>query len=206
MQIDRRRRQLAKGSAAPLHPDDVAKLLAAESRQVDRLARLIEEMLDVSRINSRRFVIERQPVELGDLAREVSLHHAAEAARLGCEITVEAPAPVRGVWDPCRLEQVVSNLLTNAMKYGPGRPVRVSVTEAPGRAVLQVRDEGRGIAPADQARIFRRFERAVSANEVSGLGIGLFIVQQIVELHGGSVRVDSALGAGSTFTVELPTG
>ena len=111
-----------------------------------------------------------------------------------------------GQWDRYRLEQVLTNFLTNAARYGPGKPVEVSVRRLEAAAELRVRDEGRGIAPEDQERIFQKFERAVDGHEVSGLGLGLFIVREIVEMHRGTVRVESTLGQGATFIVTLPLG
>jgi signal transduction histidine kinase len=102
------------------------------------------------------------------------------------------------------VDQVLQNLLSNALKYGAGQPIRLAVRAEGGRAHLEVQDRGIGIAPADQARIFERFERAVSGRNYSGLGLGRWIVGRIVEAHGGTVRLASAPGAGSTFTVELP--
>jgi signal transduction histidine kinase len=109
-----------------------------------------------------------------------------------------------GMWDKARTEQVITNLLSNAIKYGNGRPILIDVHEEVGRAVLLVQDQGMGIPIEDQARIFHRFERAVSAKEYSGLGLGLFIARQIVEAHGGMITVESEIGQGAIFRVELP--
>jgi len=124
--------------------------------------------------------------------------------RSGCEVHLEAPVPVHGRWDAQRLDQVLVNLLTNAVKYGAGRPVHVRVEEAGAFVRLTVRDEGIGIAPEALPRIFGRFERAVSDSQYGGLGLGLYITRQLVEAMGGRVYVESRLEEGSTFTVELP--
>ncbi|WP_232293259.1 sensor histidine kinase [Stigmatella aurantiaca] len=121
-------------------------------------------------------------------------------------LELHAPAPVLGRWDRLRVEQVVTNLLTNALKYGAGRPVAVRVEGAGERARLTVKDQGIGIAEEDLARIFERFERAVSDRHYGGLGLGLYITRQIVEAFGGTVGVTSRPGMGSTFTLELPRG
>ena len=110
----------------------------------------------------------------------------------------------RGKWDRLRLDQIVTNLLSNAMKYGSGEPIEVAMTGTPEAVRLEVRDHGIGIAPEHQSRIFDRFERAVSGRHYGGLGLGLWIVRQILDALGGSIRVRSAPGEGSTFTVELP--
>jgi signal transduction histidine kinase len=111
---------------------------------------------------------------------------------------------VVGRWDRSRLEQVVANLLSNAFKYGSGKPVEIEIALEPERARLSVKDQGIGIPPERQGRIFERFERAVSARHYSGLGLGLYIVRRVLEALGGSIRVQSAPGVGSTFAVELP--
>ena len=117
---------------------------------------------------------------------------------------MEAPTPAVGRWDRGRIEQVVLNLLTNAWKYGRGKPIHCVVRSLEDRAVLAIRDAGIGIAAGDQRRIFQIYERAVFKDEVSGLGLGLYIARRIVEAHGGTIRVESEPGDGATFIVELP--
>jgi signal transduction histidine kinase len=118
---------------------------------------------------------------------------------------LEAPAPVEGAWDEFRIEQVLTNLLTNAMRYGAGKPIDVTVAQVGGDAHIGVRDHGIGIAPDDHERIFGQFERTESSRkQAPGLGLGLYIAQQIVQAHGGRIRVDSAPGQGACFTVVLP--
>ncbi|WP_434387102.1 ATP-binding protein [Melittangium boletus] len=173
-------------------------------RQARRLSQLITLLLDVGRIVTGRVSLERSEVDLVRLVREALERLRDMFAGSRSEVTLDAPAPVRGQWDALRLEQVVVNLLSNAAKYGQGRPVTVTVRDDPDTARLVVRDEGIGIAAEDLPRIFDRFERAVSVRHYGGLGLGLYISREIVESHGGRVLVDSAPGQGSTFTVELP--
>jgi signal transduction histidine kinase len=173
-------------------------------RQTERLSGLIDELLDASRISAGRLTLEPEECDLAALVREVADRAAEAAARAGCALRVAAEAPVRGHWDRLRIEQVVSNLLGNALKYGAGKPVEVQVQGGRDRARLAVRDAGIGIPIEDQARIFRRFERAVSSRNFGGLGLGLWIVRQVVEAHGGTVRVESEPGQGATFIAELP--
>jgi signal transduction histidine kinase len=111
---------------------------------------------------------------------------------------------VRGEWDPLRIDQLIDNLLSNALKYGAGRPVEVAVSEEQGVARLVVRDHGISIRPEDRARIFERFERAVSSRHFGGLGLGLWVVREVVQALGGQVTVQSTAGEGSTFVVSLP--
>jgi signal transduction histidine kinase len=168
--------------------------------------RLGAALLDVSRITSGRLELAREETDLAELARDAAARLAEEAAEAGSPIACETPAPVVARVDPARVEQVFQNLLSNAVKYGSGKPVRVAVRAAEGRAHIEVHDAGIGIGAADQGRIFGRFERAVSGRNYAGLGLGLWIARRIVEAHGGTIRVASAPGAGSTFTVELPLG
>jgi PAS domain S-box-containing protein len=171
--------------------------------QADRLHRLINELLDVSRISSGRLELELDAVDLTQLAIEVGARFQDEAARAGSELAIIGHAPVIGRWDRNRLEQVITNMITNALKYGRGRPVQITV-EGGESARLTVSDQGVGIAAEDQGRIFDRFERASSSRNFGGIGLGLWIVREIVHALGGQVRVESALGSGSTFTVDLP--
>jgi signal transduction histidine kinase len=178
--------------------------IEAATRQTRRLATLVDDLLDVSRITAGRLALELEPVDLAQVTEEVLSHFAAEAERARCQVTLHTEGSVVGRWDRSRLEQVVTNLLGNAVKYGAGAPIDLSVAARDGMARLKVQDHGIGIAPERQARIFEQFERAVSSRHYGGLGLGLFIVRRIVESLGGSVGVESALEAGSTFTVELP--
>ncbi|WP_309893865.1 PAS domain-containing sensor histidine kinase [Archangium sp.] len=178
--------------------------LRAMGRQVERLESLVASLLDVGRLSEGRMSLELGDVELHALTREVLGRLAEVFERAGCEVHLEAPVPVHGRWDAQRLDQVLVNLLTNAAKYGAGRPVHVRVEEAGAFARLTVRDEGIGIAPEALPRLFGRFERAVSDSQYGGLGLGLYISRQLVEAMGGRVCVESRLQEGATFTVELP--
>lgn len=174
-------------------------------KNADRLGRLISELLDVSRVVGGRLSLELDDVDLGRIARDVADLYESDLERTGCSLSLSLPEhPVVGRWDRGRLEQVVLNLLVNAGKYGRGQPIDIGVRAQEGRGILTVRDRGIGIAAEDQARIFERFERAVSSTNFGGLGLGLWISRQIVEAHGGRIRVESRPGEGALFTVELP--
>ncbi|MCO5167967.1 MAG: ATP-binding protein [Planctomycetes bacterium] len=175
------------------------------TRQTVRLNRLVDSLLDVSRITGGRLELLPEEVDLAAVVRDVVQRFQPEARRVGCDLVVRAPAPVVGWWDRLRLEQVACNLLSNALKYGAGGPVEVEVVEAAaGVARLAVADRGIGIDEEGQRRIFSRFERAASVRHYGGLGLGLFITRRIVEEHGGTITVRSRPGEGATFTVELP--
>lgn len=179
--------------------------LWALERQARRLESLVARMLDVTRITSGKLQLDLRPVDLAEVVREVVRAELEEARRLGCEVIVDADGQVEGIGDRVHLEQVVHALVSNALCYGRGRPIRIGVRAGDGAAELSVSDQGIGIAPEDQARIFERFERAVSSRHYGGLGLGLWITQQIVAAHGGQVQVSSQLGKGSTFVVRLPS-
>jgi PAS domain S-box-containing protein len=168
-----------------------------------RLARFVDELLDVGRIRGGPLRFDFEEVDLANVVREVGAHMGKELTRSGSALTISA-APVLGQWDRFRLEQVVSNLLSNAIRFGLGRPIQIAATAADGCARLVVTDSGLGIPEEAQARLFQPFERAVSARHYGGLGLGLYIVRTIVEGLGGKVSVRSRPGAGATFTVELP--
>lgn len=183
---------------------EVAARLPALERNVTRLTRLVEDLLDVSRLAAGRLSLTLEDLDLAQLVTEVAARFEAEATVDAPAIELEAHGPVRGRWDRLRLEQVANNLLSNALKYGGGRPVRVVVDVRGGAAVLSVTDLGIGIAEQDRIRIFERFERTLEAQNYGGIGIGLWIVREIVEALDGEVTVQSAPGEGSTFTVRLP--
>jgi signal transduction histidine kinase len=161
-------------------------------------------LLDVSKINAGKLVLELEVMDLGDLVYSTVTRLEEQFQNAGCSVSVKDGAPVKGFWDRSKMEQVFTNLLTNALKYGKNSPVEVEIGSHHGKAFISVKDYGMGILPEDQKRIFDRFERAISANSVSGFGLGLFIVRKIIEFHQGTVRVQSEIGKGSTFTVEIP--
>jgi PAS domain S-box-containing protein len=183
------------------HFEERLRKTIAQSR---RLGRLVHELLDVSKISSGRLVLEPEKIDMARLVEEIIERHAGELARAGSGISFEADGPTIGAWDLSRLDQVISNLLNNAIKYGTGKPIDVRISGTNDAITLSVRDHGIGITPEYQSKIFQRFERGVSERNYGGLGLGLWIVREIVLAHGGSVRVESAPGRGSTFVVVLP--
>jgi PAS domain S-box-containing protein len=172
--------------------------------QVERLIRLVDNLFDVSQITAGRLQLQCEPFDLTEAVRAVVSGLAEQASRAGCSVSVTAPEVVIGNWDRFRIEQVVTNLLTNAFKYGAGKPIEVSVDATEETASLRVRDQGIGIAPAHTERIFERFERVATGHHRKSLGVGLYIARQVVDAHAGVVRVETSSEAGSTFIVELP--
>ncbi|AKJ07225.1 PAS domain S-box-containing protein [Archangium gephyra] len=178
--------------------------LEVSRRQVKRLSELVDGLLDVSHLSAGRLRIEREVVDLSALVREVAARFQEESERSGSPLRMEADGPVVGQWDRQRLEQAVSNLLSNALKYGGGHPVSIRVEDIGEWARLVVRDEGIGIEPDVLPRIFHKFERGVSERHYGGLGLGLYVTQQVLQAMGGTISAESTPGHGATFTVDLP--
>jgi signal transduction histidine kinase len=198
LQLEALQRTLAAGR----EPEPrVARVLEKMGVQTRRLARLIESLLDVSRLQAGRPLLERRRVDVVALVREAAAELDPQFTQANVALRLEAAGPVEGEVDPLRLHLVVTNLLSNAVKYGEGSPVEVTVARAQDAVLLRVKDEGPGIAPEDQSRVFERFERA---SRVGGTGVGLWLVRELVAAHGGSVRLESTPGRGATFTVTLP--
>jgi PAS domain S-box-containing protein len=190
-----------------IDPVSIGEFADELQNQVDRLERLITDLLDVSRIQQGRLELQPEPVNLVRLLQAVlrRFEHAPERTPAH-EVVLEVPATVTGVWDPDRLEQVVTNLMSNAFKYSPdGGVVAVRLRQDAESVTLAVADDGIGITPEAHARLFQPFERSAAARRsASGTGLGLFITKEIVEQHGGEIEVESVEGAGTTVTVRLP--
>jgi len=189
---------------------DEARLRArwqALSRQIGRLAGLVDQLLDVSRISAGKMELSPERIDLGDMVREVVDRFAPPSTEAGT-IHVHVTGAITGSWDRLRLEQILTNLLSNAVKYGAGKPITIEVgvtgPEADAKVWIAVRDRGIGMSADDLGRVFGRFERAASTRNYGGLGLGLWIVRQVVDAMGGSISAESEPGRGSTFTVRLP--
>jgi signal transduction histidine kinase len=189
--------------------ESLPKTLAIVDRQIDRLTKLVSTLLDVSRITAGRLALEPEMLDLAEVIRDVSDRFAPEASRCGSELRVRAEPGARGSFDRMRIEQIVTNVITNAIKYGSGKPIDVSLeVKSDGAcARITVRDRGIGVPDEMRDRIFGRFERAVSSRHFGGFGLGLWIARQLVDASGGTIALDAVKdgeGAGSTFVVELP--
>ncbi|WP_208721461.1 ATP-binding protein [Corallococcus aberystwythensis] len=199
-----------QGTAAALKherqvaPERLERALVAADRQVQRLVDLVEGLLDVSQMQGHSPRLNLEDVDLGQVVRDVVVRSEEMAARAGCLLVVRDVASAVGHWDALRLGQVVTHLLVNAVKFGPGKPVELEVQSDADTASLVVRDHGIGIAPDRVDGLFRRFERAVPTRNYGGLGLGLYRLHRIVEAHGGDVAVTSIPGQGATFRVRLP--
>lgn len=198
LQLEALHRQ-AGGAGGP-----VAERVERALRQVRRLGALVNELLDLSRPGGARLELDRQPTDLAALAREVVGRLERPEHRPSARVDVLAERPVLGAWDAARLEQLLTSLVDNAVKFGGEAPVQVRVRAVDGVAVLEVEDQGAGVAEVDRERIFGRFVRAAPPRNYGGLGLGLFTARRIAEAHGGSIRVGVAPGRGALFRVELP--
>jgi len=202
LQVQSLLRAIGRGETPPL--DRLAPKLRSAGEQVHRLTALVDDLLDVSRLGSGRMHLEVGDVDLSSVVQEVAARFEDELKLAGCTLELHADAPVVVRGDRTRLDQVTTNLLTNAIKYGRGAPIGVHVSTAGSDGLLVVRDRGIGIAPEAQARIFERFERAVDSKSISGFGLGLWIVRNLLTLMNGSISVESAVGQGATFIVRVP--
>jgi signal transduction histidine kinase len=191
-------------SGQPFDETSARSLLDVLLRQGRRLVTLAGDLLSVSRIETGRLSLDPCDADLAELVHEVVQRFVLDTQRSGSSITVRAGMPVRGRWDRARLEQVVTNLVSNAIKFGEQRPIEIAIEAKDGIARLAVTDRGIGIEDGSLGTIFERFHRGVPIDHYGGLGLGLYISRRIVEAHGGSIRVESAPGQGATFTVELP--
>ncbi len=200
-------RAAASGRLLKLTPQALSERMTKAERQTTQLARLVDRLLDVSRLSTRDLALERERTDLADLTRDVVSRYEEAAAETGSRIELTSVGPAVGWWDRSRLDQVVTNLVGNAVKYGQGAPITVSVSSGmSGHVRLTVRDDGPGIPLEHQERIFGQFERANDSENLPGMGLGLWLVRRIVTAHGGAVNVDSLPGRGATFSVLLPVG
>jgi signal transduction histidine kinase len=204
MQIQQLQRLLDNASGEQVEAARLRPVVSAALRQMRRFQELSEQILDISRLTSGRLEPRYEPLDLREVVAEVLAHHAEGATRVGSELLLEGPGTLPGQWDRLCLERIVSNLLSNAIKFGAGSAILVRLEAREGRVLLQVRDQGIGIASEDRERIFGRLERAVDSRHYGGLGLGLWIARESARALGGHITVVSELGKGATFTVELP--
>lgn len=199
-----RLKNLVKGDLSAFSPERLNKMFNSDKRQLERVTHLIDDMLDITRINSGKLTMHLERFDLCELVRDLVERTSEQFILSGSAIEIETCESVFGCWDRFRIEQVMTNLLTNAIRYGGGKPILIQVNATAGGAEIVVRDQGRGVAKENHTRIFQRFERAEKGDAISGLGLGLYIVKQILESHQGSIRLESDLGQGAAFFVDLP--
>lgn len=204
LQVQFFQRRMRQGEDPARLLEDMSRLVEQSDRSVTRLTQLIEDMLDVSRIDSGKFAVRAEMTDVAALVRDVSERYRAQFAAAEMVLDVDAAAPAVTHADPYRLEQVLANLYTNAIRYARGSRVDVRVESGPDDVRVTIRDQGPGIPASEQERIFARFERGDRSDVSEGLGLGLFISRNIVEAHGGTLGLRSEPGRGACFTLDLP--
>jgi signal transduction histidine kinase len=172
--------------------------------QSKRLSKLVNDLLNISLITTGRLELELEKTNLTKVTKDVIERFEESARRAGSDISIGAPGSVIGNWDKIRIEQAITNLVTNAIKYGGGKDIHVSVKKENDQAVVVVSDNGNGISKDQQGKIFNRFERGDVDTSIQGLGVGLYVVSEIVKVHGGHITVESEVGKGATFSIFLP--
>jgi signal transduction histidine kinase len=205
LQLRAVRKHMQPASDEPRSTEKLISRLESMERQTDRMLHMMDALLDITQMTAGRLELRRQKLDLVELVRGAVSTLEEELSQSGVQVRVHAEGPVQGSWDLLRLEQVVDNLLSNAVKYGKGQPVDLTVSTDGTTAKLVVRDQGVGVAPEDQERLFERFERVKLDRGATGYGVGLWIVRRVVEAHGGSISVESRLDEGSSFIVQLPS-
>lgn len=196
---------LVKQDPFYLTREKVSSILERNSKQIERLSRLVDDMLDISRIKTGKLSIKYAPCDLNQILTDVLARTKDQFETSGSGLPeVQFGENPIGEWDPLRIEQVMTNLITNSIRYGRGKPISISIQSFNETVRFSIKDQGLGIAKSDQKKIFQRYERGLLAREISGLGLGLYICEQIVEAHQGMIWVESEVNQGASFFVELP--
>lgn len=204
LQVDMAFASLKKNNFESTDPERLRKMFEVTDRQIERMTRLVDDMLDASRVSVGKLSMTLENVNLNLLIHQVIERLAPQLDASQNTVDFKADEEVIGYWDHFRLEQVLTNLLLNSIKYAAGSQIEVKLQRVGLFARVSVKDYGMGIPKERQSRIFNRFERAVSANNISGLGLGLYITKEILNRHGGRIWVESEPGKGATFIFELP--
>ncbi len=192
------------GPEVAFSQENIHKFLNNAEKGVERIIHLVNDMLDISRVSTGRLSLRIEEADLSKLTTETVERHMPFLSMANCELSLKIEKNVMVKIDRFRIEQVITNLITNAAKYAAECPVMVTLKTENGKAILTVGDKGPGISELNQKKIFERFERVDSNATVGGLGLGLYISKEIMELHKGHIYVRSAAGQGSEFIVELP--
>lgn len=204
LQFQLQKRGIEKKDPRAYTPERIEQLSDQSYGLIQRLIRLVDDMLDISRMRTGKLRISKSEVDLKEITEEVLSRMKGQFEEAGIKVNFSSDGDANGVLDAFRIEQVITNLLTNALKFGVGSPVDVKISVEDSEALLTIRDYGQGISESFKPKLFQQFERGISANEVSGLGLGLYICKQIVEAHQGQIWMESREGEGATSFVKLP--
>lgn len=204
LQLQATLRKILTKSLADFSGRDLVDSLQIAERQSQRLSILIKDLLNVSLASTGRITLNKERVNLSELVVLLTQKYSEEIKLSECEVKIETSDEIIGDWDLVRLEQALTNLLMNALKYAKGKKITLTTFKDETYAIFKIKDEGGGIPREIQQKIFEPFQRGADDKNVKGLGVGLFITRQIVLAHGGEIFVESKLGEGSTFTVKLP--
>jgi PAS domain S-box-containing protein len=192
-------RHAAKGDLEQVKPS-----VRRAQEQAERIGNLVDRLLDVSQLASGRLKLDLSPCDLGEMLKDVAERLSEQASTVGSELRLSVGVGISLRADKFRLEEALSNVVSNAIKYGSGRPIDIQLKTKDANAILAVQDRGIGIPAGDLSRIFGRFERTALSRNYGGLGLGLYIASQIVEQHGGSIKAENRSGGGTSFIIELP--
>lgn len=191
-------------NANSITPEKLEKYFVTSNKQLDKLTRLIDDLLDTTRIRAGKLTVDPVEVNFSQLMNDILERYEEQLAEANCQVDSEIQKDIVVYCDPFRAEQVIVNLLSNAMKYAHGKPVSIKLREEHGQAFLTIKDAGPGIAPEKVDAIFERFKRGNRHEGISGLGLGLYIAKQVMDAHHGSITVKSTQGLGSAFTINFP--
>jgi PAS domain S-box-containing protein len=192
-------RHAAKGDLEQVQPS-----VRRAQDQAERIGNLVDRLLDVSQLASGRLKLDLAPCDLSEIAKDVTERLSEQASTAGSELRLSVSAGISARADKFRLEEALSNVISNAIKYGSGRPIDIQLKTKDAKAIMTVQDRGIGIPAEDLSRIFGRFERTAVSRNYGGLGLGLYIASQIVEQHGGTIRAENRSSGGTSFVIEIP--
>jgi PAS domain S-box-containing protein len=172
--------------------------------QTERMRRLVDRLLDVSQLAEGRLKLELAHGDFGEVVKEAVERFSEAASNAKCDVRLNAPSGISTRIDRFRLDEAIGNVISNALKYGAGKPVSVDLKAKDDKATLVVQDRGIGIPAEDLSRVFGRFERTAVSRNYGGLGLGLYIAKQVIEQHDGSIRAENRAGGGTRIVIELP--
>ena len=204
LQAEMAKRAIEKLGPDALSPERVKKIIDNFYNDIDRLKRLVDDMLDISRIQSGKLSMKFERINVDAYMTEVIERMSFNVPKFNLLVNANTNAPVWANWDPLRIEQVITNLICNACRYGNNSKIKLMTSVHKESIIISVSDSGPGISEENQKLIFDRFKGGMRRSDNSGLGLGLFIANEIIKAHGGQLQLESILGKGSNFLVKIP--